>query len=62
MKIKTISIAPKLDIAPKWMTVYHIYKEWIQGGNKRQKDFVCSEFKRLCEAVDNSTFPLCTQH
>lgn len=41
-----------INITPKWVNLYPLFKEWILHGKPSQKDLALSEFKRLCEFAD----------
>lgn len=41
-----------INITPSWVGLYPLLCEWIDYGNKEQKDHVKMELKKLCETAD----------
>jgi hypothetical protein len=41
-----------INLAPKWSAIYPMLAEFVMAGNKVQREYVCSELKRLCEVAD----------
>lgn len=41
-----------IDITPKWMGLFPMFKDWVYNGNQTQKDSVVEHLEILCKSAD----------
>ena len=48
-----LEIIGSVDLTPSWVGLYSTFCNWIDSGNKQQKETVKAELLKLCKMADD---------